>query len=230
MMRLTIAAAAAILATTALGQEKPELIPTKELPPSAVCAYCVALGTMMTPAKPTHGVRFRGKRYFFHDKSMYDAFMKDPDAYSDPVLPRPMPKTVLTTSTGTKVDDSFFKGKMVLVDFWATWCEPCKKMSPILDDVLAAYKVKGLEMLSVSEDQKRKDYDKFIKEKPFGHAVAFDDKKAFASWHVVTIPALFLVKDGQIIAQWVGFTDKAPIEEAVKKAIGTAGAKGEVRR
>lgn len=219
-MKKTMIGIVLLLAGSCLGQDKPEPIPTKDLPPSAVCAYCVTLGTMMTPAKPTHGVRFRGKRYFFHDKFMYDAFMKDPEAYADPVLPRDMPNFDLKTSKGVKIDKEFFKGKVVLVDFWATWCEPCKKMFPTLDAIYDAYKGQGLEMLSVSADLKRKDYDKFIQEKPFGHPVLFDDKKMFSAWHVVTIPALFLVKDGQIVAQWVGYRDRKPIEDEVKKALG----------
>lgn len=209
------------LGASALAQDKPEPIPAADLPPSAVCAYCVALGTMMTPAKPTHGVRFRGKRYFFHDKTMFDAFMKDPDAYADPVLPRTMPKFDLKSLGGAKIDGNWFKGKTVLVDFWATWCEPCKRMFPSLDAIYDAHKGQGLQMVSVSEDQKRKDYDRYIAAKPFGHPVAFDDQKAFSAWHVITIPALFLVKDGQVIAQWVGYTERSVIEAEVVKALGT---------
>jgi thiol-disulfide isomerase/thioredoxin len=219
MIKTLLPAAAMLAATMALGQEKPEPIATKDLPPTAVCAYCVALGTMMTPAKPTHGVRYHGKRYFFHSKEMYDTFMKDPEAYADPVLPRPMPSMNLRSAEGTKFDESYFRGKTVLVDFWATWCEPCRRMMPALEELHATYKGDGLQMLSISEDQKRPDYEKFVKEKPFDHPDAFDDKKAFAAWHVVTIPAFFLVKDGKIVGQWIGITDRGVLEEAIKKAL-----------
>jgi thiol-disulfide isomerase/thioredoxin len=219
-MKMTTIAWALLLSAAVHAQDKPELIATKDLPPSAVCAYCVALGTMMTPAKPTHGVRFRGKRYFFHDKSMFDAFMKDPDAYADPVLPRPIPKFELKTSAAENFANDYFKGKTILVDFWATWCEPCKKMFPSLDAIYDAHKGEGLALLSVNEDLKRKDFEKYVKDQPFGHPVLFDDRKAFSSWHVITIPALFLVKDGQIVAQWVGYTERKLIEDEVIKVLG----------
>ncbi|HRK21222.1 MAG TPA: redoxin domain-containing protein [Fimbriimonadaceae bacterium] len=218
MKAISIAASLA-LAAVAMAQDKPERIADKDLPPSAVCAVCVTLGSIMTPAQPVAGVRYHGKRYFFHSKGMLDQFMKDPDAYSDPVLPRPMPKFDLT-SDGTRYDAGWFKGNTVLVDFWATWCEPCRRMFPVIDDLYRTYRPHGLEVLSVSEDQKKVDFDKFVKATPFPNPVLFDSNKAFAAWHVTTIPAYFLVKDGHILAQWVGVTAKDVLQKQIEAALG----------
>lgn len=217
-MKAILFSAILAFAITAMAQDKPERILDKDLPPSAVCAVCVTLGSMMTPAKPIAGVRYHGKRYFFHSKGMLDQFMKDPDAYSDPVLPRPMSKLDLTSS-GVRYDATWFKGKVVLVDFWATWCEPCRRMFPVLGDLYKTYHAQGLEVLSLNEDQKRADYEKFIKESPFPNPAVFDSNKAFSSWHVTTIPAYFLLKDGQVIAQWVGVTDKNVLTKEIERAL-----------
>jgi thiol-disulfide isomerase/thioredoxin len=218
-MKLFVCLFSSILSLSIYAQEKPEPIPKEELPPSAVCAYCVALGTMMTPSKPESGVRYRGKRYFFHDDSMRKAFMKDPDAYADPVIPRPAPLLDLSSSIGARFDNKMFLNQVVLVDFWASWCGPCRKMFPVLDSIYAEEHANGLEILSIGEDLDRKEYDKFLKANPFTHPVAFDDKKAFAAWHVIVLPAIFLIKDGRVVAQWVGVTEQQTIQDEVKKAL-----------
>ncbi len=207
------------LSAMASAQDKPERIPDADLPPSAVCAVCITLGTMMTPDKPVAGVRYHGKRYFFHSKGMFDQFMKDPDAYSDPVLPRSMSKLDLKDSGGTRYNAEWFKGKTVLVDFWATWCEPCRRMFPVLGDLYKSYHPNGLEILSISEDDKKDKFEKFMKTNPFSNPAVLDTNRASLAWHVTTIPAYFLVKDGQIVAQWVGVTDKDAFKKEIEKVL-----------
>jgi thioredoxin-like negative regulator of GroEL len=113
-------------------------------------------------------------------------------------------------------DESCFKGKTVLIEFWATWCEPCKQMVPVLDSIWQENKGKGLTFLSVSVDRKRKDFDSFVKATPFPNPTLLDDRKTFQAWHVIAIPAIYLVKEGQIVAQWSGVAAKADIARAVR--------------
>ena len=219
-MKQILLISALLLASACFGQDKPVPIPAKDLPDSAVCAVCSTLGTMMTPAKPYAGVMYHGKAYYVHDKGMLATFMKDPDSYSDPVLPRPMPTFALKDTTGKDYTADDFKGKVVVVDFWATWCIPCRQTKTELEDIYAKHKDNGLMFLSVDTDQQKKPLDKFLKDSPFSNPVLFDSKKTYAAWHVTAIPAVFLVKDGQIIDQWVGAKDAATYSDAVAKALG----------
>lgn len=208
-----------LFAGLAGAQDKPQPIAKKDLPDSAVCAVCSTLGSMMTPAKPIAGVMYKGKPYYFHDKSMLAMFMKDPESYVPPVFPRAMPAFDLKDTSGASYNADAFKGKVVLVDFWATWCVPCRAVKDSLEEIYAKHKADGLLFLSVDTDETKKPLDKFLKQNAFSNPVLYDNKRTYAAWHVTSIPAVFLVKDGQIISQWVGAVDKAVFEDAVEKAL-----------
>ena len=215
-MKVLILGALAVVTAQVLAQDKPQEIAKKDLPQSAVCAYCSFLGMMMSEAKPVSGVMYKGKAYYFHSKQMHDAWVHDPIAYLPPVLPRPMEDISLADSSGTIWNKQAFAGKTVLVDFWATWCEPCKAMMPTLDRVYEKHKKEGLELLSISIDQKKHDLDSFVKKNPFPNPVLFDSKKTFNAWHVTALPALFLIRDGQVVQQWSGTVDEGALEKALK--------------
>jgi thiol-disulfide isomerase/thioredoxin len=219
MKRILLSTLIAALAAINFGQDKPQAIAKKDLPDSAVCAVCSTLGSMMTAAKPNAGVMYRGKAYYFHDKGMFAMYMKDPDAFSDPVLPRPMPTFLLKDTAGKEYSADDFKGKVVLVDFWATWCIPCRKTKTDLEGIYDQHKADGVQLLSVDTDEQKKILDKFLKENAFSNPVLFDNKKTYAAWHVTAIPAVFLVKDGHVIAQWAGAMDAKVYGDAVEAAL-----------
>jgi thioredoxin 1 len=97
--------------------------------------------------------------------------------------------------TAANFDQVTAKG-IVLIDFWAPWCGPCRMMGPILDDVAA------------------KLGDKAVIAK-----VNVDDEAALASrFQVRSIPMLALMKDGGLVKQWVGVQQSATLVDAVSKA------------
>ncbi|MDR0661355.1 MAG: AhpC/TSA family protein [Prevotellaceae bacterium] len=96
------------------------------------------------------------------------------------------------------------KGKYVLVDFWATWCAPCKKEAPTLIELYNKYKDKGFEIVSISLDEKKDDWLKSIKEweMPWIHMSDLGGFKGNAaqSYMVKAIPYMVLISpDGKII-------------------------------
>lgn len=195
-------------------QDKPVDVPKSDWPAKADCLICAG---SHGAEKPAGAIRYKGKTYYFCNTKEVAEFKKDPEAHIPPVLPRAMPALSLSDESGKKWNADAMKGKLLLVDFWATWCGPCKEMFPVLDKLHGAYASKGFDILSVSIDEKRPDLDKFLKSHKFPNPVLHDTTQTWAKWGVRTIPAAFLVKDGQIVAQWTGKAKKESLETAIKK-------------
>jgi len=197
-------------------QDVPQDIAKKDLPKAAECVVCSAKGAGHEEEKPAAGVMYKGKAYYFCNAKEVPEFKKNADFYLPLELPMPMPEFGLKDQAGKAWDADAFKGKLVLLDYWATWCKPCLALKPKLDKIRDAYKDRGFDMLSVSIDEKRAPLDKFLQKTPFTNPVVWDDKQTWAKFKILAIPALFLVKDGQVIAVFRGNPDTKEIEKAVK--------------
>lgn len=124
------------------------------------------------------------------------------------------------------VDSGALKGRVVFVDFWASWCAPCRRSFPWLNDMQARYGARGLQVVGVNVDRERADADRFLAEVPARFAIAFDAAgdapKRFA---VKGMPTSVLVgADGRVIRQHTGFRDedRADLEAAIVEALGRA--------
>lgn len=197
-------------------QDKPEPIAKKDLPKLAHCVICSAHGSGEGEEKPAAGVMYKGKAYYFCNTKEVATFSKTPDFYLPLELPMSMPKFDLTDTGGKLWNAEAFKGKLVLIDYWATWCKPCLELKPKLDLIRNQYKSQNFEILSVSTDEKKDAFDKFFAKKKWDNPVALDTKTTWSSFKIVAIPALFLVKDGQVVAQFRGVIDTKAVQEAVK--------------
>ena len=204
------------------GQESAIDIPKAELPKKAVCAVCVANGKPEEDEKPAAGVKYKGVSYYFCDAKEVADFKKDPEPFLPPVLPRPAPAWTFTDLDGKAVSLTDQKGKVVLLDFWATWCAPCIKAMPELDKLTSARKDQGLVTFGVSIDEDPKKVPPFLKKKPVGYPIVLDDAKSptWADYKVRVVPALFLIdQKGQIVAQWRGAADMKAVAKEVDKLL-----------
>lgn len=108
---------------------------------------------------------------------------------------------------GDKVDLAAMKGKVVLIDFWATWCPPCVAEMPKVVKAYEEYHEKGFEIVGISLDQDEKRLKDYIEENKMPWPQHFDgkgwDNELAKEFGVRSIPAVFLVKDNEIIATGV---------------------------
>jgi thiol-disulfide isomerase/thioredoxin len=116
------------------------------------------------------------------------------------------PTFMLPTRTGTVSLDSL-RGRMVLVDFWASWCEPCRKSFPWLKSLHDRYGAHGLAIVAVDLDKDRDAADKFLAKYPAPFIVAFDPAgKTAEAFKVSAMPSSYLLgPTGEILHAHAGF-------------------------
>ncbi len=115
------------------------------------------------------------------------------------------PEITLPDAKDSSISLSSFKGKVVLVDFWASWCAPCRQSIPSVIKLHNKYKERGFEVVAVSIDDSKADWQKAVKYFKIKYTSLIDvagwASKAAASYAVEGIPASFLLdRSGKIVA------------------------------
>lgn len=123
--------------------------------------------------------------------------------YSQAKKGMPAPEIRLPDTSGAAVSLHAMKGKVVLVDFWASWCRPCRQNNPALVDLHKKFKGKDFEILGVSIDKSKADWIRAIQKDRLTWPQVLDpggwDAQSTANYGVDAIPASFLIdKEGVI--------------------------------
>jgi cytochrome c biogenesis protein CcmG/thiol:disulfide interchange protein DsbE len=136
----------------------------------------------------------------------------------------PAPDFQLPSLDGSKVKLSDFRGKAVLLNFWATWCPPCKVEMPWFADLQKQYGKDGLVILGVAMDDSAPDkIAQFASEMGVNYPILLGtDQLSDDYGNVDSLPTIFYIsRDGTIVDKMVGLFDRKDIEDAVKKSLNT---------
>jgi peroxiredoxin len=120
------------------------------------------------------------------------------------------PSFSLVDRTGQTISLEHFKGKIIFLGFWGTWCAPCREELPALDKLYAKYRKAGLEVIGISIKSSRSDVEKFLRNVPVNFHILLDgDDKAGDAYRVSSLPTGFLIdKNGVIRYKHMGFGDE----------------------
>lgn len=136
--------------------------------------------------------------------------------------PRMAPPFTLADTSGNRISSSLFSGKPVVINFFATWCPPCRQEIPGFVEVYNKYRGSGFELVGISLDSDTKrELPAFMMENGIGYRILMGDiATARAYGGVTTIPTTFFVgKDGRIRNVHVGYIDRDAFEREVQKLL-----------
>ena len=141
-----------------------------------------------------------------------------------PLLGAPAPDFAAASVNGKgKAAVKASSGKVLIVDFWATWCEPCKKSFPKLEDLYVKFKASGMDLIAVSEDDENGGLTDFGNTFGAKFPLVWDEGKAIAGkWQPKSMPSTFIVdKKGIVRFVHLGYHDgeEAEIEKEVKSLL-----------
>jgi peroxiredoxin len=142
----------------------------------------------------------------------------------DELVGKKAPDFVLKDMNERPVSLSSLKGSVVLINFWATWCPPCRGEMPSLNKLYKEYGNKGLVVVAVSTDRSASSVRDFLGKHPVDFSVLMDsDSKVSRQFKVFSLPTTFLLdKNGTVLQRYLGEEewDSDAIRSQIKTALG----------
>lgn len=126
----------------------------------------------------------------------------------------------LATLDGRTLGPPDFAGDIVVVDFWATWCTPCRAQARILEMVHAEWQGRGVQFLAVDIAEDRATVESFVADNPFPYPVLLDTEDELAArLGLLALPTVMVVdRQGEIVYLEAGLVDRPALEEILRAA------------
>jgi cytochrome c biogenesis protein CcmG/thiol:disulfide interchange protein DsbE len=153
--------------------------------------------------------------------------------YNSPLLGKTAPPFTLEDLSGNKHSLAEYKGRALAINFWATWCAPCKVETPWLIDLRNQYAAQGFEVLAISADDidrkdpkkfsdEKREIERFVQRMKMPYPVLIDgDSISDPYGGLDALPTtFFLDRNGTVVAAQMGITSKDEIERNIRKALG----------
>jgi cytochrome c biogenesis protein CcmG/thiol:disulfide interchange protein DsbE len=137
-----------------------------------------------------------------------------------------VPPFNLLNLKGEKVRSADFQGKVILLNFWASWCPPCREEIPFFNELYNRYKKEGLVVIGIALDRGGpEEVQKFVDKFKVEFIILRGDEAVVEAFNSLPgmgpfqgVPTTFLIdRQGQICRRFVGFTEKAVVEEAIQQ-------------
>ncbi|MBN2355840.1 TlpA family protein disulfide reductase [candidate division KSB1 bacterium] len=132
---------------------------------------------------------------------------------------RKAPEFTLSSLEGKSVSLSDFKGKVIIVDIWDTWCPPCRMEIPHFVELYSEYQKKGLEIIGVALGREGRDaVARFARQYKINYISVFASQKMLDDYGPISgIPTTFVIdQKGRIARTYVGYRDKSVFENDIK--------------
>jgi len=128
------------------------------------------------------------------------------------------PDFSLKTLGGKVIKLSDFKRKVIIIDFWATWCPPCRTEIPHFVNLYKKYKDKDFQMLGVTLDDNKSSVEDFAKDYNINYPLLIPDEKTLKDYGpIIYIPTTFLISsDGHIYKKYIGYNSESIFENDLK--------------
>jgi peroxiredoxin len=185
----------------------------------AVCAVCGPReGSGFEPVKAT--ATWKGKQYFFCSTKCKVDFLKNPEEFLVTDAGKPAPDFRLKSFDGKTVSLADYRGKVVLLDFWATYCAPCVQALPELQALHAKNAARGFAVVGVTVDDRAELVRKATTRAKVGYPILQATPEVWNAYKVNALPSLILVgRDGTIIRRYGGEADKAAMLAEIERAL-----------
>ena len=136
-----------------------------------------------------------------------------------PVVGAPAPDFTLADLSGASVSLSSFKGQPVLLNFWATWCPPCKLEMPTLQQHYTDYKAQGLVVVGVEAGEPRDEVQAFAQDQRLTFPILPDEKSTVTDmYRVSALPTTFVIdRRGMIVQKHLGMMTEAQVDDYLKQ-------------
>jgi cytochrome c biogenesis protein CcmG, thiol:disulfide interchange protein DsbE len=171
------------------------------------------------PGAPWHNANVM-KRTFF---AIVAACALQPSPAPAVEAGQPAPAFSLPTAAGETVALESLRGKVVYVDFWASWCGPCKRSFPWMNELQEKFGARGFAVVAVNVDRRREDARRFLDAVPARFTVVYDPEgRTPAAYAVPGMPTSYLVDArGNVVFVEQGFRDESRAEllERIRRAL-----------
>jgi thiol-disulfide isomerase/thioredoxin len=133
------------------------------------------------------------------------------------------PAFALPQRSGGELALADLRGRVVIVDFWASWCAPCRESFPFLDELQRRHHDAGLSVVGINLDEQRDEAERFLRERPVGFQIVYDPEATTPErFGVRTMPSSYVIgRDGKVRAVHSGFRerDRGAFEAEVSAAL-----------